>query len=77
MSFIDVAKAELKGHEETRPSYQASDKSNSDKIFELDGEIAALNKQRSLITKPDMSNLISLKSKYEMFEAQKRAVLEA
>lgn len=77
MSFIDVAKAELKGHEETRPSYQASDKSNSDKIFELDGEIAALNKQRSLITKPDMSNLISLKSKYEMFEAQKRAVVEA
>lgn len=77
MPMIEVAKAELKGHEETRPSYQASDKSNADKIFDYDNEIAALNKQRSLIKKPDMTTLISLKSKYEMLEAQKKAVTEA
>ena len=77
MQSIEVAKAELKGHEETRPSYQANDKSNADKIFELDSEIAALNKQRTLIKKPDMTTLISLKSKYDMLEAQKRAITEA
>lgn len=77
LASIEVAKAELKGHEETRPTYQATDKSNSEKVFQLDQDIAALNHQRSLLKKPDMTTLISLKSKYEMLEAQKRAVVEA
>lgn len=77
MASIEVAKAELAGHEQTRPVYQASDKTNAEKIFQLDQDIAALNHQRSLLKKPDTTNLISLKSKYDMLEAQKKAVLEA
>lgn len=77
MASIEVAKAELAGHEQTRPVYQASDKTNAEKVFQLDQDIAALNHQRSLLKKPDMTNLISLKSKYDMLEAQKKAVTEA
>lgn len=77
ITAIEVAKAEHKAHQESRPVYSASDKTTAEKIFEIDKDIAALNTQKNAIVKPSKDGLVALKTRYDMLLVQKKAIEEA